>query len=163
MDDFLFAGTDNFNIDPIVKKYEVVNFCSVGLNVSQDKSNAIHVNQNEYAAEMQEIPVSAKSDWSSTLNKNEIQKLKATAGQLNWLATQIQPDLSYDALELNISRQHPTVEQLLRANKLVHQVKQAQINTCFPNLGSFKEYGIDVYCDASWGNLVDGQPSRLGL
>ncbi len=120
------------------------NFCYVGLNVSQDKNKTIQVNQNKYAAEIQAIPVSAgrKCDRTSLLNKNEMQALRATAGQLNWLATQTRPDLSYDALELNMSRQHPTIEQLLRANK----AKRAQMNTCIPNLGSFKEWRMNVFC-----------------
>ena len=63
---------------------------------------------------MQEIPVSIKrkSDRTFSMNRHEIQKLSATTGQLNWQTTQTQPDSSYDALKLNMSRQHPTVEQL---------------------------------------------------
>lgn len=65
VDNFLFVGTDDFNrsiSDPIARKCKVgkrliENFHYVGLNVSQDKSNAIQVNQNEYVAEMQEITV----------------------------------------------------------------------------------------------------------
>ena len=65
--DFPFAGTNDFYksiIDPIARKYKVGkrsidNFHYVGLNVTQDKSNPIEVNQNEYVAEMQEIPISA--------------------------------------------------------------------------------------------------------
>lgn len=65
VDNFLFAGTDDFNRsinDPIARKYKIgktliENFHYVGLNVSQDKNNAIQVNQNEYATEMQEITV----------------------------------------------------------------------------------------------------------
>ena len=36
-----------------------------------------------------------------------------------------------------------------------------QINTCFPNLDDLKEGRIDIFCDASWGNLPDGIPSAL--
>ena len=50
-------------------------------------------------------------------NKNEMQKLRATSGQLNWLVTQTRPELSYDALELDMSKHHPIVEQLLKATK----------------------------------------------
>lgn len=67
MNDFIFAGTDEFNksvIDPIarrskIEKRSIENFCYVRLNVSQNKSNTIQVNQNEYAAEMKGIPISA--------------------------------------------------------------------------------------------------------
>ena len=171
VDDFLFAGTEDFNknvIEPIASKYKVGkrmidNFRYLGLSVTQDGSS-VKVNQNDYGAEMEEIPVSSsrKSDRTSPLNKQEIHSLRATAGQLNWLATQTRPDLSYEALELNMSKQHPTVDQLLRANKAVRKAKRAQMDTCFPKLGSFNEWRMDVFCDASWGNLPDSVSSAQG-
>ena len=171
VDDFLFAGTDAFNktvIDPIVRKYkvgkrQVDNFRYVGLDIIQDESG-IRVNQNEYGTEIQEIPISSrrKSDRTSPLNKQEMHTLRATAGQLNWMATQTRPDMSFDALELNMSRHHSTVEQVLRANKAVRQAKRVQVDTHYPKLGPFSEWKMNVFCDASWGNLPDGISSAQG-
>ena len=171
VDDFLFAGTQTFNtvvIDPIVNKYQVGKrqidtFRYVGLHVSQSKNN-ITVNQDEYGAELEEIPITStrRSDISSPLTKHETQNLRATAGQLNWMATQTRPDISYDALELNMTRNHPTVAQLVRANKAVRQAKRAKGGVCFPKLGPFSSWKMEVFCDASWGNLPDGVSSAEG-
>lgn len=54
VDDFLFPGTDGFYrnvIHPIARKYRICerlikNFCYVGLNTLEDKSNTLTVNQN---------------------------------------------------------------------------------------------------------------------
>ena len=51
-------------------------------------------------------------------------KYKSLTGQLNWVATQIKPDVSYDVLDLSIKLQkHPTVEDLLIVNKTVKKFK----------------------------------------
>ena len=171
VDDFLFAGTQTFNkdvIDPIVSKYQVGrrqidSFRYVGLQVSQNESG-ITVNQDEYGSELEEITITPKrkSDRSSPLTRQEMQNLRATAGQLNWMATQTRPDLSYDALELNMTRNHPTVDQIVRANKAVRQAKRPTGHVCFPELGPFSSWKMEVFCDASWGNLPDGVSSAEG-
>ena len=75
---FLLVETDNFNksiIDPIARKYKVGKrlILNVSLNVLQDEGKSIQINQNKYAAEMPEIPVSPnrKSDIISSPNRNE--------------------------------------------------------------------------------------------
>ena len=62
----------------------------ITLDVSQEKSKAIQENQNKNITEMLQIPVfsSRKSNITYSLNRNEIQKLRVTIGQLNWLLTQ---------------------------------------------------------------------------
>ena len=45
------------------------------------------------------------------------QNIIKVAGQLSWVASQTRPDLSFDALELNIMKNKLTVEQVSRANK----------------------------------------------
>lgn len=74
--------------------------------------------------------------------------MRATAGQLNWMATQTMPDLSYDALKQNISRQHPTVDRSMRADKAVHHAKQVQQDTCFPELRPCSKWIMNVSCVA---------------
>jgi len=78
------------------------------------------------------------------------------------MSTQTHPEMSFDVLELYMSRQHSTVEQLQRADKTVTQAKRVQSDTYFPSLvhsmrlGPFNEWKLNVFCDASWGNLPDG-------
>ena len=171
VDDFLFAGTSSFRkkvIDPIVQKYKVGkwqanDFLYVGLEISK-VDDGIKVQQSSYESELKEIPITMnrRSNKTSPLTKKETESLRSTAGQLNWLATQTRPDLSYEALELNMSRKEPTVEHILKANKAVRHAKNNDGGILFPRLGPFDEWGIEVYCDASWGNLPDGVSSAQG-
>ena len=172
VDDFLFAGSEVFNqsvIGPISEKYKVgrrlqEHFKYVGLNVVQNSDNTITIDQEQYASEMDSIHIetSRKTDTDCPLNHQEITKLKSAAGQLNWLATQTRPDLSYCALELNMSKNHPTVENLVSANKAIRQAKNNNSEIHFPNLGDCRDWKLNVFCDASWGNLPDGTSSAQG-
>ena len=172
VDDFLFAGSEDFNqsvIAPISEKYKVgkrlqQHFKYVGLNVIQNANNTITIDQNQYASEIGTIHIEAsrKSDTDSPLNQQETNKLKSVAGQLNWLATQTRPDLSYSALELNMSKKHPKIDNLVNANKAIRQAKNNNSQVHFPNLGDCREWKLKVFCDASWGNLPDGASSTQG-
>ena len=171
VDDFLFGGTDAFNksvIEPISRKYKVgkrlaENFRYVGLNMNQHKDGTISIDQNDYATELEEIHIQKgrKFEKKSPLNEDEAEALKSLAGQINWLATQTRPDLSYDALELNMCKKQPTVENIVRANKTVRQAQQ-NTHVSFPDLGNKEDLYLCVYSDASWGNLPDSVSSAQG-
>ena len=171
VDDFLFGGTDAFNkcvIEPISRKYKVgkrlaENFRYVGLNMNQHKDGTISIDQNDYASELEEIHLQKgrKLEKKSPLNEDEAKSLISLAGQINWLSTQTRPDLSYDALELNMCKKQPTVENIVRANKAVRQAQQTT-HVYFPDLGNREDLYLCVYSDASWGNLPDSVSSAQG-
>ena len=50
------------------------------------------------------IPVSRKraKDKYAALKNDEIRSLRALTSQLNWVATQLRPDVSYDVLDLSM-------------------------------------------------------------
>ena len=162
VDDFLFAGSEVFNqsvIGPISEKYKVgrrlqEHFKYVGLNVVQNSDNTITIDQEQYASEMDSIHIetSRKTDTDCPLNHQEITKLKSAAGQLNWLATQTRPDLSYCALELNMSKNHPTVENLVSANKAIRQAKNNNSEIHFPNLGDCHLSPFSLAGDDIWSS-----------
>ena len=89
VDDFLYAGTKEFKrhvIDKIIQKYKVgrqINgsFRYVGLKIAQAKDN-ITIDQSEYIAEMEEIPVSPerKNDKCAPLTEYEREKLCSVGG-----------------------------------------------------------------------------------
>ena len=58
------------------------------------------------------------------LSTEESKELKKVAGQLGWVAFQARPDLSFDALELNIMKNKLIVEQVSRAtgNKAIRML-----------------------------------------
>ena len=85
----------------------------------------------------------------SPLNGTEIDELKSLVGQLNWTATQTRPDLNYEVLELSITKNHPQVDHLLRANKAVRKLKREENSILYARLGSFEDMEVNIYCDAS--------------
>ena len=70
--------------------------------------------------------------------------------------------MSYEALELNMVKNDPQVEHLLKANKAVRKVKMENKGITFPKLGSFGSLKLKVFHDASWGNLPDHVSSAQG-
>ena len=107
-----------------VGKHMERNFRYVGLDITQTEESAI-AEQNNYISSIQPIPISLKrkSEKYAGLIQEEISELRAVIGQLNWLSTSTRPDISSDVLELSIAIKHPLVEDLIRANKLIHMLE----------------------------------------
>ena len=171
VDDFLLAGSDNFAV-LVTKKIEdafrigkrkVTNFRYVGLDIEQTAEGII-VRQEHYIDEVEEIMLFDKRNRNSdeSLSTEESRKLKKVAGQLSWVASQTRPDLSFDALELNIMKNILTVEQVSRANKAIRMLKRSKTVLVYPRLGSFNQFQLKVFSDASWGNLPDKVSSARG-
>ena len=99
----------------------------MGLDIEQTAEGII-VRQEHYTDEVEEIMLFDKTNRNSneSLSTEESRKLKKVAGQLSWVASQTRPDLSFDALELNIMKNKLTVEQVSRVNKAIRM-----LNTSF--------------------------------
>ena len=76
------------------------------------------------------------------------------------MSTSTRPDISFDVLELSMAIKHPLVEDLIRANKLIDMLKANASRILFLVLSAAEELQVDVYCDASWGNLSDGSSAE---
>ena len=100
----------------------------MGLDIEQTAEGII-VHQEHYTDEVEEIMLFDKRNRSSDepLSAEEARKLKKVAGQLSWVASQTRPDLSFDALELNIMKNKLTVEQVSRANRAIRMLKEAKL------------------------------------
>ena len=91
MDDFLFAGTDQFFrdvIDKITNKYKIGkrqnrSITYVEIKV-EESGSGMRISQNEYISETKEIPIASKIQVQrySPLNTTEIYELKSLVGQL---------------------------------------------------------------------------------
>lgn len=78
-------------------------------------------------------------------------------GAINWISKQTRPDIAFDACLLSANLKHPTVEHLLWANQVVRRI----INNDYGLLIDFgnadsEHIRIEIYVDASFGNLRDG-------
>ena len=55
-----------------------------------------------------------------------------------------------------------TVEQVSRANKAIRMLKRSKTVLVYLRLGSFNQFQLKVFSDASWGNLADKASSARG-
>ena len=89
-------------------------------------------------------------------------QLRSTIGQLNCLANQTRPDITYDILEHSVSIKSAKVENILQLNKIIKKVKTDEVFIQFPDLGDVSSWKLVVYTDASYANLPDGVSSAGG-
>ena len=61
------------------------------------------------------------------MNEHELHDLRSVIGQLGWIAGQTRPDLAFDLCDLSSRIKNATVQDLLRANKVVIKAKSEHI------------------------------------
>ena len=140
----------------ISKEVNSTAFKYVGIQLQQG-NDGIYVSQNEYLNDLTEIKIKETrcSEKNSPINDEERTELRAVIGQLNWLATQTRPDLSYEVCELSTSLKSGTVELLLKCNKVIKKAKHNTVFLYYPKL-DLDNLMMRCYADASYGNLNDG-------
>ena len=93
----------------------------------------------------------------------EKQKLRSITRQINCVATQTQPDICFDVLDLSISmNKNSTILDLLKAIKLLKKVKVNESTLTYPHFSSISNPTIFVYNDVAYANLRDGVSSAGG-
>ena len=166
VDDILWAGTSLFstNVVEFMKKELVIgkssdgnSFKYIGVNITQD-GDVIGLHQNDYIASLEAIRLSHEraTQRGSQLGKQELEEFRALVGQLNWLSIQNQPDVSFDVCELSTVVSKATIDDVLRANKVLKRVKQRDVTLQFKALDGSDGYTLECYSDASFGNLPGG-------
>ena len=86
------------------------------------------------------------------ITPTEITEAMQLIGQLNWLATQTRPDLSFDVSALK----QENMECIRQINRTIKKAKKEKSQIHIPNLGNPKLLQIIAYSDASFANLTDG-------
>lgn len=170
VDDFLFGGTVHFKnsiIDKLSSLFligssEEGSFKYLGLNINQDDSMNVYVDQDTYINSIKPIDISAKrkSHKDQDLSDKEKTKFRALIGQLNWVATQTRPDVSFDVCELSLSVKGAKVEDMIKANKILSKVQSEKVSICYPSL-ELGNVCLKVYSDASFANMP-GDASQEG-
>ena len=90
------------------------------------KKDCIDISQKDYvnSIKLVEIPIKSQYQKFHQLNQEEKHKLRSIIGQINWVATQTQPGICFDVLDLSISmNKNSTVFDLLKSVKLLKKVK----------------------------------------
>ena len=160
VDDFLYGGSMQFEkkVEEICQKFIVgaefnAPFKYVGLNVHRS-NEAITIDQNSYIDQIEEVPIANRNERFRTLNSDEQREYRGVCGQLNWVASQTRPDLSFEVCRLSTSLNDATVDDMIQANKAIRKCKQRSVSITFPQLQ--KPLHLVAFCDASYANLKDG-------
>ena len=160
VDDFLNAGTDKFHCQLSELKKKIVfgtesesPMMFLGINISQQDDKTIQVHQEEYCKETEFIDIN-KKDKGRSLSPDEQYMYRKIVGQLNWLASQSRPDLSFDVCQLSTKLNQATVHDLIFANKTLKKANSQSLllkfnRLCYP-------VNLVAFCDASYTNLPDG-------
>ena len=100
----------------------------------------------------------------SELNEIELKQLqlRSLIGQLNWIANQSCPDLSFDVFQLGNRIKNAKVEDITLANKVVRKLKLHGCKLLFLDLGDLTKLKLVLYNDAAYANLPDGVSSTDG-
>ena len=102
-----------------------------------------------------------RQNKNSELGMKEKRLLRGTDGQLNWVASQTQPDTAFDACAACVSLKNPTLGDIHMANKSIRQLKAVNIALHFNDIGNVEEASILYYRDSSFRNLK-GENSQGG-
>ena len=103
-----------------------------------------------------EIDKDRKACKNETLTSEELEQFRTLVGQLGWIAGQTRPDLSLETCFLSSRGAKASVEDLLKANKLLDKAKREAVTLNFGLSCQPEEFRIIAYNDASFGNLPDG-------
>ena len=162
VDDLCFAGSKMFYtsiIDKITKVFkinteEVADFKYIGLEVKKC-GDTIKLGQDEYVKKIKTASVNGRNP-DVKISDEEVSELRKIIGQLNWLATQTRPDLSYDISDLSSTLKNKNVDCIKQVNKTVKKAKKEKSQIVIPDLGTTTNLKLIGYSDASFANLGDG-------
>ena len=162
VDDFCFAGSEAFEYQVInelrklfkIKSEEVAKFQYIGLEIKKSDSN-IKIGQDEYKKKLRPIPLQNRRKLEDKLTPTEITEARQLIGQLNWLATQTRPDLSFDVSALSAILKQENVECIRQINQTIKKAKKEKSQIHIPNLGNPKLLQIIAYCKIQLGSLYE--------
>ena len=169
VDDFIHCGGNMFEeivMKPLVKRFlagrcATSRFKYIGLNILQTDNHEVYLDQDEYAASIEEPKVQGNKN-NIDLNPEEYTNFRAVVGALNWLACGSRPDLAYDVLEHSSKFKKANQSDLFQCLKSVKRCKKDVVVNKFSCLKLDSNIRIILFSDASFANLPDRVSSSLG-
>lgn len=169
VDDFLHAGEKCFDKHVMFElrkrflagKIEANHFKYVGFNILQDKSGII-IDQSDYIKNMENGVISPQraTEKHEALDKNEQTLLRQLVGRINWVVQGSRPDVAFEMIDLSTKLKGGTINDLLRAFKVIRHLKDTLSLVKFSPLTKEKNrWKIVVFSDASHANINDGTGS----
>ena len=158
VDDFAFAGSDDFIEEVITKvqneltvsKIEKNVFRFTGVDISKQK-DYIKMSMNESANSVEDLEDVRNVKSEEKLSAQEMKVYRKYTGKVSWLAANTRPDLSVIALEMSKKMNSATIKDLRRIKHVVEKIKSQPSEVLFSriekNNESLKIFGIG---DASY-------------
>ncbi|CAB4059369.1 unnamed protein product [Lepeophtheirus salmonis] len=144
------------------KRLEISNI--LGVNFRSQKGGAIQMDQFQYNSSLDAISLSdkrRKEKWQP-LREDEIKEYRSIIGQLNSVATQTRPDISFGVSMGASKMKKSSVKYIIEANKMVQKVSTSNIRITLPRLEDLKTCKITCYTDVSLTN-VENSGSQMGI
>ena len=170
IDDFLHAGTDLFRelvMKPLRTRFvagrvEEGNFSYVGFKITQNDQGIV-LDQSSYVqgVEMEQIDQGKLAQRGLELSGLEKTGYRSIVGAINWIVRGSRPDMAFDMVELAVRANCATVEDLIKARKVLRRLQEFGSYILFPCISS--PWSLYVFTDASLANLSDGVSSSLGI
>ena len=169
VDDIISAGSEKFN--EIMKKLRTkYNFGKVekgaftftGLNISQNETSKIKLHQKDYIEQIEAPDYEIKSP-NDYLPQDENRMLRQTQGQLSWLSSQTRPDISFDSFYLSTVLNKASFRDAKLSKKILKRVKKDEVKMTFEHLGEMEDLHIEVFSDASLGNVENGMHTKSAM
>jgi len=167
VDDIIATGDEWFQrniFDGIKKRFKISknqedSFTYTGMAIWTDAQGCIHLNQNKYIEELEELPLGVEDGKTEEECKAIVRRV---VGKLLYLSL-TRPDLSFRTNML--SRVQPGVDSKSKvkdARELIACVKRSKVEIKFGVLGSLDSLHLEVYADAAFGNVEDKTRSTEG-
>ena len=132
VDDVIGGGDETFDriMTAVRKEFDfgawgVGSFRFKGRQISQMPNGEIVFDMEQYKHELEQIEVSkaGKTKPERILNSKEHTQFRGSVGSLGWLVDHCCPQLSFQLAELRRKQSSPTVQDLLRLNKVIRTAK----------------------------------------
>ena len=178
VDDFLIGGDETNEVFKAAMtklenayrwgKWSHQEFDFAGCHIRQENapSSVIYIDQNEYSDKwMDEVQLSPERalQVKSPATPSEISQLRGVIGTLAWRSSQTSPHFQADVGLILSEIPFATVSTLIKANKLVREVRGTPQSLMFPQWNvPWKELAVVVWADASNSNRPD-RSSTMGI
>jgi len=163
VDDFMYAGTDEFLQDVIRKVKEVFlikveeksAFTYLGLEIQQQASY-IELDQKKYIEQLSPIDIPDRALKTRNLSSEEKNLLKSKLGQILWVSNHSRPDVSFQVCLISSGIKEATIQDFYDCNQVINKLKKRDVSVKHHSLGNLKNLKFVLFSDASHKNLYNG-------
>ena len=113
----------------------------MGLDLNQNDIKQLYLNQTKFIEDENQIILSKKRSLSKhkNLNSKYLESFATLIGQLGLVTRQSRPDISFEKSELSSIVKLATIENLMRAMKILQWIKSEPLEIRFNRFGKFRQ------------------------